>query len=125
MSWPSASFTWNHPVTKGTDVFLRRQQIIIYGLYELPFGRNKTFASNVGSITNQIIGGWQLSPVLNYSSGLPFTLVLGGSPGIPGSAPCYMNEDKTRVQKQTTSDPTTSLHYFKVSTRAPTSATPA
>jgi hypothetical protein len=124
VSWQSAYYTWSHPATKGTDGFLRRQQIIIYGLYELPFGRNKTFGSGVGPITNQIIGGWQLSPVLNYSSGLPFTLVLGGCPGIPGSAPCYMNGDKTRFQKQITGAPYTSLHYFNATTLSTIFTTP-
>jgi hypothetical protein len=112
VSWQSGYYTWSHAAAKGTDGFIRRQQFIIYGLYELPFGRNKTFASHAGPITNQIIGGWQLSPVLNYSSGLPFTLTLGGCPGIPNSAPCYMNGDKTRFQKQITGAPFTSLKYF-------------
>jgi len=124
VSWQSSYYTWSHAATKGTDGFLRRQQIIIYGLYELPFGRNKTFGSGVGPITNQIIGGWQLSPVLNYSSGLPFTLVLGGCPGIPGSAPCYMNGDKTRFQRQITGAPYTSLHYFNATTLSTIFTTP-
>jgi hypothetical protein len=50
------------------------------------------FASNVPGWANQIVGGWQLSPVLNWSSGLPFTLGYNecGS-AVPGSAPCYVN----------------------------------
>ena len=86
----NANYAWQHAISwatgllhlgstgavKGNDSFLRRQQIIIYGLYELPFGRNKMFGSNVNGVVNQIIGGWQLSPILNYSSGLPFTLSL-------------------------------------------------
>ena len=35
------------------------------------------FGSNANGVVDQIIGGWQLSPVLNYSSGLPFTLSYG------------------------------------------------
>jgi outer membrane receptor protein involved in Fe transport len=124
ISWQTGYYTWSHAFTKGTDGFVRRQQVIIYGLYELPFGRNKTFGSNVGAITNQIIGGWQLSPVLNYSSGLPFTLTLGGCPGIPGSAPCYMNGDKSRFQKQITGAPWNSLHYFSQATLSNIFTTP-
>jgi outer membrane receptor protein involved in Fe transport len=124
ISWQSGYYTWSHPATKGVDGFLRRQQFIIYGLYELPFGKNKMFGSNVGNITNQIIGGWQLSPVLNYSSGLPFTLTLGGCPGIPGSAPCYMNGDRTRFQHQITGAPWNTLHYFNQSTESTIFTTP-
>jgi hypothetical protein len=124
ISWQSGYYTWSHQFTKGNDGFLRRQQFIIYGLYELPFGKNKMFGSNVGPITNQIIGGWQLSPVLNYSSGLPFTLTLGGCPNIPGSAPCYMNGDRTRFQHQITGAPYTTLRYFNATTASTIFTTP-
>ena len=119
ISWQTGYYTWSHTFTKGNDGFLRRQQVIIYGLYELPFGRNKPFASHVGAVTNQIIGGWQLSPILNYSSGLPFNLTLGGCPNIPGSAPCYMNGSRERFQHQITGAPYTTLRYFN-STQAAT-----
>jgi outer membrane receptor protein involved in Fe transport len=124
ISWQSGYYTWSHQATKGNDGFLRRQQVIIYGLYELPFGRNKLIGANVGNITNQIIGGWQLSPVLNYSSGLPFNLTLGGCPNIPGSAPCYMNGDRTRFQHQITGAPYTTLRWFNASTVSTNFTTP-
>jgi hypothetical protein len=123
-SWQSGYYTWSHAIAKGTDGFLRRQQFIIYGLYELPFGKNKLIGANVGNITNQIIGGWQLSPVLNYSSGLPFTLTLGGCPGIPGSVPCYMNGNKAQFQKQVTGAPYTTLRYFNQATLSKIFTTP-
>jgi len=90
--------TWNKQVTKGRDDSLRQQQIIVYGLYELPFGRNKLLLSHAGPILDRIVGGWQFSPVINYSSGLPFTLsysecyTSGSTPGdVPNSAPCYVS----------------------------------
>jgi hypothetical protein len=124
VSWQTGYYTWSHSATKGTDGFLRREQFIIYGLYELPFGRNKMFGSNVGGITNQIIGGWQLSPVLNYSSGLPFTLTLGGCPGIPGSAPCYMNGNKYQFHSQVTGAPWNTLHFFNAAALSTIFTTP-
>jgi outer membrane receptor protein involved in Fe transport len=124
VSWQSGYYTWSHSVTKGTDGFLRRQQFIVYGLYELPFGKDKLIGANWGGITNQIIGGWQLSPVLNYSSGLPFTLTLGGCPGTPGDVPCYMNGDKTRFQSQITGAPWNTLHYFNQATLSKIFTTP-
>jgi len=124
ISWQPGYYTWSHAATKGTDGFLRRQQFIIYGLYELPFGKNKLIGADWGNIANQIIGGWQLSPVLNYSSGLPFTLVLGGCPNIPNSAPCYMNGNKTRFQSQITGAPWNTLHYFNAATLSTNFTTP-
>jgi hypothetical protein len=112
-SYAGGYSTWSKPAVKGRDSQLRQQQIIIYGLYELPFGRNKMFASNVNGVVNQIIGGWQLSPVLNYSSGLPFTLgysTCGNQ--IPGGVPCQVNGNPGAFQSRITGSPGHSLQYF-------------
>jgi hypothetical protein len=41
--------------------------------YQLPFGKGKQFGSNASGVLNQVIGGWQTSFNINYSSGLPYT----------------------------------------------------
>jgi hypothetical protein len=84
--------TWLRAAGKGRDEFQREQQIVAYGSYELPFGRNHAFASNVPMYLDEVIGGWQISPVVTYASGLPFSLTYQEcSLSIPGSAPCYPN----------------------------------
>ena len=41
---------------------------------------------------DEIIGGWELSPVVSLASGEPFTLGLSScSNWTPSSAPCYPN----------------------------------
>jgi hypothetical protein len=50
-----------------------------YVIYELPFGRGKTFASDVPRLIDYLIGGWQVSAILNYASGRPFTVYSGVS----------------------------------------------
>jgi outer membrane receptor protein involved in Fe transport len=83
--------TWNKRSAYGPDSNLRTQQLVIYGLYQLPFGKGQMFAGNASKVEDEIIGGWQLSPVINWSNGLPWSLGLGGGCGnsVPGSAPCY------------------------------------
>src|ERR1700733_13749985 len=51
------------------------------------------FFSNVPGWTNEIIGGWQLSPVINWASGEPFTLTYNECNASVGgtNAPCYPN----------------------------------
>ena len=91
-SWTSTFYTWDPRAAKGRDSNIRQQQIIIYGLFELPFGRNKLLLPHANGVVNQIVGGWQISPVLNYSSGLPFTLSYSScNASIPGSAICMVN----------------------------------
>jgi hypothetical protein len=84
--------TWLRAAGKGRDEFQRENQLGFYGSYELPFGRNHAFASNVPSYLDEVIGGWQISPIVTYASGLPFTLTYQEcTASIPGSAPCYPN----------------------------------
>ena len=43
-------------------------------VYELPFGRGRRFAGGVSKAANQLIGGWQLTAIVEYSSGIPIQL---------------------------------------------------
>jgi hypothetical protein len=42
-------------------------------LYELPFGRNRAFLNN-NSIADKLFGGWQISAIHRYESGLPISI---------------------------------------------------
>ena len=65
-------WTWSHVVTHFHDSNVRPQQLVAYGSYDLPFGRGKQFGAGVNHATDLLIGGFQLSFVTNWSSGLPF-----------------------------------------------------
>ncbi len=39
-------------------------------VYQLPFGEGKKWA-NTGGVVNALVGGWQMSTIFRYSSGLP------------------------------------------------------
>lgn len=41
---------------------------------ELPFGRDKAFARNAGPVLDALIGGWQLSGLVRWTSGFPVTV---------------------------------------------------
>ncbi len=44
------------------------------GIYELPFGQGKKFLNN-GGFLNQVFGGWQLTSIVQISSGAPLSFV--------------------------------------------------
>ncbi len=48
-----------------------RHIININGVWELPFGRGRKFLSDSNSVVNGILGGWQLSGIYRWNSGLP------------------------------------------------------
>ena len=41
---------------------------------ELPFGRGRHFVGNAGGVLNGVIGGWQLSGLMRWTTGFPFTV---------------------------------------------------
>ncbi len=49
-----------------------RHRFVFNALYELPFGRGRTFGHDWNTATNALLGGWQFSPILTFSSGFPF-----------------------------------------------------
>ena len=104
--------TWNKQAGKGRSDSIREQQIVTYGLFQLPFGRNRQFFNKSNGFVNAIIGGFQLSPVITYSSGLPFTLNAASCPGTPNSAPCYVNGNPGQFQKHITGRPGAGLSYY-------------
>ncbi len=105
--------TWDRAAVRGRDGALRQQQIIVYGLLELPFGHQKMFLSHANGLVNQIVGGWQISPVVNYSSGLPYTLSYNNcSASNVGSAPCYVSGNPQTLHKHVTGLPGQNLRFY-------------
>jgi hypothetical protein len=44
-------------------------------IYPFPFGRGKRFGAESNGVTNAIVGGWTLSGITRWSSGLPFSIL--------------------------------------------------
>lgn len=42
-----------------------------YSVYELPFGHGKQFASGVNKAVDEVIGGWEVSPIISIRTGWP------------------------------------------------------
>jgi hypothetical protein len=55
----------------GSSDFDIRHNINANLLYELPLGKGKPFLANLPGWANQIVGGWQISSIIRYHSGLP------------------------------------------------------
>jgi Carboxypeptidase regulatory-like domain len=41
-------------------------------VWDVPIGRGRRFGKNLNPVVNALIGGWQLSSIFRYDSGLPF-----------------------------------------------------
>ena len=105
--------TWSHKAVQGPDAQLRRQQLIVYGIFQLPFGHNRPYLSGANGFVNQIVNGWELSPVMTWSSGLPFTLGYSGChTQVPSSAPCQVNGNPDSFHRHVLGFPGQGLQYY-------------
>jgi hypothetical protein len=52
-----------------------------YAVYELPVGHGRKYGSSFNSITDAVLGGWQLSGILQLHTGFPLTISGGDASG--------------------------------------------
>src|SRR5215470_17609880 len=79
-----AANPYNLRADKGLATFDVRHIGVINALYALPFGRGQKFASGMGGVSNQLIGGWSVASVVTAQSGFPFTPQLSYNPSNNG-----------------------------------------
>jgi hypothetical protein len=70
----------------------------------LPFGKGRPFLSNTNGLVDRLIGGWQLSGLVHYSTGFPFSANASGNYGT--------NFDTSSYFVQTGPVPTGGHHYI-------------
>jgi hypothetical protein len=81
-TFPGAKY-WPLPGTKKLDWGLSQlnlnDQLSASVLYELPFGKGKRYGSDLGSVPNAILGGWQVNVIEKATSGFPLFLTDSGN----------------------------------------------
>ena len=72
---------WPYPAyysrNKALASFDRTSNIELYGVYQLPFGKTKRWATS--GIASRLAGGWEFNWLMTRASGQPMTLTGGGS----------------------------------------------
>jgi Carboxypeptidase regulatory-like domain len=66
--------TWKPALNRAVSDFDTHHLITVDAVYQLPFGRGKMVGGGANGFLDAIIGGWQLSGVNRWTSGLPFSL---------------------------------------------------
>lgn len=66
-----------------------RQNFVLSGSYNLPFGKGQLVGSNWGTATNALLGGWRFSPIFRMQSGTPVNVIRATNPNsvLPGLRP--------------------------------------
>ena len=74
--------SYNRKAEKAVSQLDTPQSLVASFFYELPFGRGKPYM-NEGGVKDRVAGGWYVSGILSYHSGLP-TEVYGSCQGTAG-----------------------------------------
>jgi hypothetical protein len=59
-------------IDRSLSINSQPENLSVYGVYESPFGKNKIGGEHF--LVRAILGGWQMSHIFQYSSGLPLAL---------------------------------------------------
>jgi hypothetical protein len=53
------------------------QRFVANGVYDLPFGKGRTFFGGANSALDRVVGGWTLGAIVTWSTGVPFYVSSG------------------------------------------------
>ncbi len=84
-------FFWNPAVDYGRENGVRRFVFNFNGFYELPFGKNKRFLKSASRVADLVVGGWQISGLGTWESGIPFTPSYVNCGSDEDTGPCRPN----------------------------------
>ncbi len=71
--------TWNPNQLYGPSDYDLRHQINANYIWKLPFGRGQRFGSSISRFKDLLIGGWQTTGIVRWTSGLPFDVNNGNN----------------------------------------------
>lgn len=69
----------------GPTYFDIKQNIVASFVYELPFGKGKTYGANVNKLVDGVLGGWQMGGIFTKHTGFPLTIKMSGDPSGTGA----------------------------------------
>lgn len=76
--WGDAN-AYNLRGERSLDAFDVPQRFIMSAILDLPVGRGKKLAGDIGPVADKFIGGWGVDAIITFQSGFPLTM--GGCPG--------------------------------------------
>jgi len=83
---------------RGSSDFDVRHVINANFIYDLPFGRGRAFGNTVPFLVNEVLGGWKISGIPQWRSGLPYSVTTNAFvAGYANNAPAIFNGNYVAV----------------------------
>ena len=73
LDYGSNFFAVDPEVGYGPDSFDIRHRFVMTNVWDLPIGRGKAWLGEIGPVADRFFGGWTMSAITIWRSGLPFT----------------------------------------------------
>jgi hypothetical protein len=106
-------------VAYGANDDYRNHLFILTQVYDLPFGKGKKWASDLGRAGDLLIGGWSINSATTFGSGLPFTPGLNNCGPEIDSGPCRANLVGSVKNGTRSGDPRAAGYWFQTTNGAP------
>lgn len=81
---PNPDNPFNYRTMRGPSDLDVGQRLVANFVEELPFGRGKAFGSSMNRAADALLGGWEVSGIATFQSGMPFTPGISGDPANVG-----------------------------------------
>lgn len=80
-------FLYDRKAGWGNIDFMNHQQWTFAQNYDIPFGRGRKYGANINRFADWVVGGWNISGITTYYSGIPFSPTLNSYNGQPNVGP--------------------------------------
>jgi hypothetical protein len=82
---------YNPSLTYGPAGFDRTHNVLLSGIYELPFGPGKGFAKSTNIFNRELVGGWQISAIQQFATGQPISVTANNNADTSSVHSVYAN----------------------------------
>jgi hypothetical protein len=102
--------SWQPNQLRAVSDFDMRHQLNSNWVIDLPFGRGRAYVNGINRAADAIIGGWSLTGLFHWASGLPFSIFPGGgwstNYNLEGEAVEIANPGRVGVHRDAAGNPT-------------------
>jgi hypothetical protein len=91
-AYTAYTMLYNRALGRGNQANNPHTQVIVIHDFDVPYGKGKSFGNNAPQWSQAIFGGWHVSGITTYLSGLPFTVGIRNYPAgyaAPSVGPNY------------------------------------
>ncbi|HWZ98729.1 MAG TPA: carboxypeptidase-like regulatory domain-containing protein [Candidatus Dormibacteraeota bacterium] len=99
---------------RGSSDFDARHIVSANFIYQLPFGHGKWIGHDAGRGLDAVIGGWQVSGIVAWHTGFPFTLNTGAFPlGFTNDSAPFVTGPRSALASGIHTDSNGTLQFYK------------